>query len=584
MANISDKVQQIRQAVHGIEIRESLAQGIESINTEVESTTNKQTLLEAEFDQMIINAGSSNAEIVQARVDAEGNSYTNLQQRFNSVDAYLADIIHINIKNYGAKGDGSNDYDAWVAACVAAGVNGIVYFPKTTANTYWLGKPTGQLSFANTPYILTETPDCKIIANYASDIKNIKALSPFKLNNGSSYIKNIDPIDLQKKIGKVATLVKNPSQVLTKLNFTTDVTPQNFTGTAFNNITGLAVLTADSMKFDLQASGTNLLMRALAQGKYMEAFFEKDAAVPSGGFNAMCIKSDLYAYLCQFSATDYSYTVTRYTLIGGATSIVKSFLLPEQYKLKEGRCVIYGIKNKDNKTFELFVNGYCIDAITLSGETYDKVGIGHSRHLNNQVTISYGLEITNYNNPNYRGLKLWSFGDSITYGAYSFKDYPTMIADILYREKGIKELTVNNLAHSGDTSAVCLDVVNANKNSIGNTDIVTVQIGTNDCQGDIDVNTYITNVTSIIDAITPKTSRLVVASFPVYSTLQPNYGKIALYNARLKQLCISKGVKFVDNMSAFGYNEDLYNDGIHPKEEGMLILAKSFADAIAEMF
>jgi len=39
MADVREKVEQIRQAIYGIEVRESIASGIEAINTEVESTT-----------------------------------------------------------------------------------------------------------------------------------------------------------------------------------------------------------------------------------------------------------------------------------------------------------------------------------------------------------------------------------------------------------------------------------------------------------------------------------------------------------------------------------------------------------------
>jgi lysophospholipase L1-like esterase len=93
MANILEKIQAIRQAIYGKDVRENIASSIEEINTEVESTTGKQNLLEVEFDQMIINAGSSNAEIVQARVNAEGAAYASLQERLNNSDTRLADNV-----------------------------------------------------------------------------------------------------------------------------------------------------------------------------------------------------------------------------------------------------------------------------------------------------------------------------------------------------------------------------------------------------------------------------------------------------------------------------------------------------------
>jgi hypothetical protein len=92
VANIIDKILAIRQAIYGKEIRKTIADGIEAINTEVESTTGKQNLLEAEFNQLIINAGAENAEIVQAHVNAGGFAYTSLQERLNNSDTQLASI------------------------------------------------------------------------------------------------------------------------------------------------------------------------------------------------------------------------------------------------------------------------------------------------------------------------------------------------------------------------------------------------------------------------------------------------------------------------------------------------------------
>lgn len=597
MANIIDKIVQIRQAIFGKDVRESIASGIENINAEVESTTKKQELLETEFDEMIINAGNSNAEIVQARVDADGKAYVNLQERMNTVDSHLAekaaqqsvkDIVQVNIRDYGAVGDGvTNDYQSFVDACNVAGEFGVVYFPETTNNIYYMSNglsgTDGRIKMQGRPYLKFAKPTIKLKYYYDPDLKYLKTLTPFLLEwNGKTKV--IDTIDLQKKTVKTGALSKNPSQVLSKLNFTTDVIPQNFIyGTTFNNITGLLNLTADSMKFDKEASGTNLIMRALSQGKYMECLLEKDATIPTGGFYAMCVKSNLYAYIYTMDALNYSYTLNRYLLSDGSVTVIKSNVLPNQYQLKENRAMLYGVKNVDNLTFEIYINGYLIDTLIITGETYDKVGIGHARHLNDLVTISYGLEITNYNNPKYTSPKLFSFGDSITFGAYSYKDYPTLIADILFREKGIRDIRVDNRGVSGDKSIECLTRVNTALPDIATNSIVTVQIGTNDCIGGIDIETYITNMASIIDTIRTKTQKLIIASFPVYDTTIANYAKIGLYNARLKQLCISKSVKFVDNMGNFGYNLDLYNDGIHPTEEGLLILAKSFADAIVEI-
>ncbi|MEN8433970.1 hypothetical protein NX821_001141 [Clostridium septicum] len=106
MANIKDKLVQIRKAIFGRDVRESIASGIEEINKEVEGTSKKQELLETEFDQLIINAGSSNSEIVQARVGKDGSSYSSLKERLDKENekaiSKLKEVDSV-IKNNGTK-------------------------------------------------------------------------------------------------------------------------------------------------------------------------------------------------------------------------------------------------------------------------------------------------------------------------------------------------------------------------------------------------------------------------------------------------------------------------------------------------
>lgn len=99
MANIIAKIAQIRAAVLGIDVRENIASGIEGINTEVVSTTARQTVvegkeavLEGQFNSLVINAGSSNAEIVAGRTSSvTAETFDTIGHRADGVDAQLAD-------------------------------------------------------------------------------------------------------------------------------------------------------------------------------------------------------------------------------------------------------------------------------------------------------------------------------------------------------------------------------------------------------------------------------------------------------------------------------------------------------------
>ena len=55
MANIADKVAQIRQAIFGKDVRESIASGIEAINSEVVNTTNRQNVIDSQEQSRISN-------------------------------------------------------------------------------------------------------------------------------------------------------------------------------------------------------------------------------------------------------------------------------------------------------------------------------------------------------------------------------------------------------------------------------------------------------------------------------------------------------------------------------------------------
>ena len=116
MANVTQKVEQIRQAKCGEEVRESMASGIEAMNTETISTTAKQTALEITFKDLIINAGSSNAEIVAAR-----GGEVDIDTRLNKSATQIEDIVKQPV---GADKTGVNDSTTTLQAKINALTDG----------------------------------------------------------------------------------------------------------------------------------------------------------------------------------------------------------------------------------------------------------------------------------------------------------------------------------------------------------------------------------------------------------------------------------------------------------------------------
>lgn len=87
MSDIRDLLNKIKYATYGKEVRQSIHDGLNKINQETESTSKKQEKLERTFDDLIINAGNSNAEVVAAR-----NGFETLGKRLNNFDSQLEQI------------------------------------------------------------------------------------------------------------------------------------------------------------------------------------------------------------------------------------------------------------------------------------------------------------------------------------------------------------------------------------------------------------------------------------------------------------------------------------------------------------
>ena len=92
MANIQQELNNIKTSLYGRDIRKSIHDGIEKMNDETENISSAQSQLETTFEQLIINAGNSNAEVVAARTSANNTTYPQLKNRLDSYDAQFKEI------------------------------------------------------------------------------------------------------------------------------------------------------------------------------------------------------------------------------------------------------------------------------------------------------------------------------------------------------------------------------------------------------------------------------------------------------------------------------------------------------------
>lgn len=124
MASIQEHLDKIKNAVFGKDVRQSIHDGLHEINQETESTSKKQEKLERTFNDLIINAGNSNAEVAAAR-----NGFETLGKRLDGVDSQLDTNMKElnNIKNvFGGLKMTSPNGDTWYLCVDNYGQLGVI--------------------------------------------------------------------------------------------------------------------------------------------------------------------------------------------------------------------------------------------------------------------------------------------------------------------------------------------------------------------------------------------------------------------------------------------------------------------------
>jgi len=523
------------------------------------------------------------------------NGKDKLQDDIDTLEADNANNFkkQVNIESYeSVVADGAtNCYAAFLLACTEAGLDGIVFFPDPNG-TYLLDNglsgTDAMIDLSGRPYLKFGSQTTKLKL-YFKNGRNAKLLNACTIENRIGVTKVIDPDVLRYKTAKVAGLAKKLTQTFALKDFTADFSFRNFTTTAFNDLVGPPTgITANSMTFtDALATGTNYVMCDIDTGKFLEVLVTKDNAAAPLLSMSIIIRTNVSAYRAAMDMDNNRYLSTRYLLatgVGTQITELSSTALSSQFRLGNSRSILFGIKNIDDTIFEIYSNGYLIETINIGSDTFTEIGFGASAVNNTHITYENCFIISNYSPPKqYITRKLYSFGDSNTVGSGNFLDYPKIIADMLYKEQGSRDITPVNEGVSGDTVANCKAVVTAILGSITTNDICTVMIGTNDCQSGTTIAAFTSDLTDIITALKTKTTKIVIGAVTIYGTTYNNYTLIGKYNSAIKKVCASEAVKFADTCSATGYQSDAYNDGIHWSEDAQFQIAKAFFDPITEL-
>lgn len=130
MANIQDKLNNIKNALFGKDVRNSIHDGIDAINKEVEGTTEKQNKLGEQFKNLVINEGNSNAEVAASR-----GSHDWLPDRLDNFDSQLEHNTKQMISKRIESVFGSNRCILHRGACTVA--------PEQTIASFQIAKKLG---------------------------------------------------------------------------------------------------------------------------------------------------------------------------------------------------------------------------------------------------------------------------------------------------------------------------------------------------------------------------------------------------------------------------------------------------------
>jgi len=535
--------------------------------------------LSQEISDAVLASGDPTTEITNAR-----GGETVLDDRLDLVDGLTGE--NILRSDYGGVGNGStDDWQAYQDARTAAGANGTVYFPRN--KDYLIDVDRPDLSGT---HIATGPGVTLTMTEQNPNTQEMDLLTPLSIVSDQHattrrHPANVDVPWLLHNIGAAAAAaISSGENVVEALAFDTDFADINITDA--NVVTASsATVTATSVTWaSAFTAGTWEGVRATSQaGNYYEMTFDLSGEAAAGhvlGFvqtSGARVDFKLTAGAAIFEEVVYPGATVNATITtpnGGA------------YSLSDDGGVTIGLHIVSRFQVDVYINHHKIHTKTFTGNIL-YVGWLTSPGNSEALTFRYPLKYTSFSPQDSKPLAICCEGDSITYGAWCSITYPQMLEAILPNLPGIGKVTVTNEGISGQGSEALLTRVEGEDYS--GYDYVLVMIGTNDCQGSVDLGTLAGNIEDIGAEIVADGAIPIFGVPPMFTTASvsgvtgvttTNYSWMAKYAACVRRVCVVLGYAFADAQETFGTNLEWYGDNIHPTEAGQVAIAKAFAQAL----
>ena len=262
-------------------------------------------------------------------------------------------------------------------------------------------------------------------------------------------------------------------------------------------------------------------------------------------------------------------------------------------------------------SFSVLYEGVVIHTVYATDGAIVDCGFGFVSDTSTTVTIDDWVRVSGTSSSGLGEVSVSVFGNSQSDGAV-VGAWPYYMREALDYSAGIRAVSVNNVAYSGDTSSQMLSLMQSSTNPnagdgfhtmsgqaalAASNVVVLFSPETNDIQAGFTVATTESNVSQMIDICLAAGKRVVFAMAPIFyskalagnrgqNTL--NYEKGGPYRQRLARLCAEKGVKVLDVTQVSGPILPAHidagiaamNDNIHPNTPFYKVLGVAVAKAI----
>lgn len=617
----------IRNTMDAFLSKQYMADGLEKVEDDVDKANSKadsavSTANNANnrVDNIVEHGGSAEStEVIDSLHDnITGTTYGHLGERLDAHSASLAEMMN-DITKYGAIGNNILYTDDYFNNAKSVGN---VYFPQnSTKNAIYLFS-TNVFANENADNILIYADDNIILSVPTMNgitLKNVIFKNTLKI-----YVRDRDNYSImtpQTKEEDILTLSDNPSEIgfqkpialtindgtLAEQSFKTDGTTvsNNYFNTVNTNVfsyaNGYIVQTGSSQDLTLYHS---LSIKSFIGCAYSCAFDsyngngDTDSNTKIGvvawkdnkNFKIISLSGDKKLYVGCLNLDNSS------TWLETSTDV--STKLTDAY-LPSGRGFNIVIRQIEKRKFEVYDNGYLLGTFETPFDINNIGGIMNHNYGTNIGVNQWGLVNSMYEYLKYGSigddLNIAVFGDSITESEGTSICWGDYLGKYLKGQRGITNVNVDNFAISGATSTSQYSVMQTKMTNAYN--VVCILIGTNDIQGQPNINTFKSTISNMIDSASQFNAKVIIGLPPMYishdltqSGFTPsNYQKGIAYRECIKFLASTKGVTLADTITDIGRIGidnafDILRDNLHPNTYTQITIMKCFARSILNSF